>query len=193
MAPRPHSWWIPARQCPCCETTPGRGAMPNVRVPSHCMKPWSNPRLVGVDGSPLPVLGCAQVEIDLAGEKLPMDVVVVSTLTTEAILGIDFLHKYRANIDLGEKKLSLGDRGCILPLVEANQPKQNANPCVRALETIQIPPWNSGEASTCSCGTSTCERKYESSSRSSPQPEGGTCPTVQGDGGGSPGVGRHTW
>ena len=44
---------------------------------------------------------------------------MVSTITTEAILGIDFLHKYRANIDLGEKKLSFGDRGCILPFVEA--------------------------------------------------------------------------
>ena len=48
-------------------------------------------RLVGVDGSLLLVLGCAQVEIDLAGEKSPMEVVVVSTLMTEAILGIDFV------------------------------------------------------------------------------------------------------
>ena len=119
------------------------------RACTESLKPWSNPRLVGVDGSPLPVLGCARVEIDLAGEKLPMDVVVVSTLTTEAILGLDFLHKYRANIDLGEKKLSLGDRRCILPLVEANQPKQNANPCVRALETIQIPPCSEMEVMAC--------------------------------------------
>ena len=55
------------------------------------------------------------MEIDLAGEKFPMEVVVVSTLMTEAILGIDFLHKYRANIDLGEKKHSLGEQGCTLP------------------------------------------------------------------------------
>ena len=59
------------------------------------------------------------------------------------------LHKYRANIELGEKKLSLGDRGCILPLVEANQPKQKDNPCVRALETIQIPPCSEMEVMAC--------------------------------------------
>ena len=149
------------------------------RACTESLKPWSNPRLVGVDGSPLPVLGCAQVEIDLAGEKLPMDVVVVSTLTTEAILGLDFLHKYRANIDLGKKKLSLGDQGYILPLVEANQTKLNDNPHVRVLETIPIPPcskmevmacleepletelgwWReSGKASTCSYGTTTQTR-----------------------------------
>ena len=108
-----------------------------------------------------------------------MEVVVASTLKTEAILGLDFLHNYRANIDLGKQKLSLGDQGCILPLVEANQTKLNDNTHVRVLETIQIPPcsemevmacleelpgdglgwWReSGKASTCSCGTTTQAR-----------------------------------
>ena len=52
------------------------------RACTKSLKPWSNLRLVGVDGSLLQVLGCAQVEIDLAGEKFPMEVVVVSTLIT---------------------------------------------------------------------------------------------------------------
>lgn len=110
------------------------------RAPTETLEPWSNSRLVGVDGSPLPVLGYTQVEIDLAGEKLPADVVVVSTLTTEAILGLDFFHKYRANIDLGEKQLFLGDRGCTIPLLETNRQNPNTRHCVRALETIKLPP-----------------------------------------------------
>ena len=112
------------------------------RAHTGTLEPWSKPRLVGVDGSPLPVLGCTQVEIDLAGEKLPTEVVVVSALTTEAILGLDFLHKYRAKVDLGEKQLFLGDRGCTIPLLETNRQNTNAEHRVRvrALETIKLPP-----------------------------------------------------
>ena len=80
---------------------------------TESLKPWLNLRLVGVDGSPLQVLGCAQVEIDLAGEKIPMEVVVVCTLMTKAILGIDFLHKYRATLIWARK---------ISPLVTGSVP-----------------------------------------------------------------------
>ena len=53
------------------------------------LEPLSEQRLVSVDGSPLDVFGQAEVELDLGRCVVQMMVVVVSPLTTEAILGLD--------------------------------------------------------------------------------------------------------
>ena len=44
---------------------------------------------------------------------------VVSSLTTEAILGLDFLHAHQALIDLPNKKLLLANNHEV-PLIESN-------------------------------------------------------------------------
>ena len=63
--------------------------------------------LVGANGSPLLTFGSTLVELELNGAVLPVDVVVVSPLTSEGILGLDFLKKQKAAIDLGSEQIQL--------------------------------------------------------------------------------------
>ena len=106
------------------------------------LEPWTEYRLVGVDGSPLQVYGQARVDIELEGEKLSGDVVVVSPLTSEAILGLDFLRRHDAVIKVKEKQLTLGGNDCVLPLSEANSLSSSSYLPIRAVETIEVPPYS---------------------------------------------------
>ena len=109
------------------------------------LEPWTEYRLVGVDGSPLQVHGQARVDIELEGEKLSGDVVVVSPLTSEAILGLDFLRRHDAVIKAKEKQLTLGGNECVLPLSEANSLSSSSYLPIRAVETIEVPPYSEME------------------------------------------------
>ena len=53
---------------------------------------WDGHKLVGVEGSAIPVLGVAQnLNINFAGVEVQGDFIVVSVLNSEAILGLDFI------------------------------------------------------------------------------------------------------
>ena len=67
------------------------------------LRPWSTLKLVSAGGTPLTIHGSARVELDLEGEKFTTEIVVVSPLTSEAILGLDFLQGQQASIDLATK------------------------------------------------------------------------------------------
>jgi len=79
---------------------------------------WPSLKLVSADGSPLTVHGRARVNLQVEGEIIAIDAAIVSPLTTEAILGLDFLREHKALIDIPQKQLYLGDRQCTLPLRE---------------------------------------------------------------------------
>ena len=70
------------------------------------LEPWTQ-RLVSVDGSPVSVLGCSQMRITIGSDTFHHTVLVVYTLTTEGILGLDFLKEYRCSVDLGENMLKI--------------------------------------------------------------------------------------
>ena len=53
----------------------------------HQLIPWTGPRLVGVQGTPLEVHGVATLEILLAGKAFLVDFVVVAVPRTQSILG----------------------------------------------------------------------------------------------------------
>jgi len=90
------------------------------RTTSHPQKltSWPSRKLVSADGSPLTVHGRARVNLQVEGEIMAIDAAIVSPLTTEAILGLDFLREHKALIDIPQKQLYLGDRQCTLPLRE---------------------------------------------------------------------------
>ena len=114
------------------------------------LKNWSALRLVSADGSPLTIHGSAQVLIDLGGGNRETEVVVVSPLTTEAIIGLDFLKDHKAQIDLPNKKLYLRGSQAI-PLQE--QSECIAIPCrrvkVRTKRTTRLPPRSEMEVLAC--------------------------------------------
>ena len=105
------------------------------------LTPCPEHRLVSVDGSPLQVHGRTIVSLDLAGERFELAVTVVSPLTSEAILGVDFLQPHQATIDLGRRQISFGkNRERYAPLRESVQKESVHAIGVVTAEAIQIPP-----------------------------------------------------
>ena len=101
------------------------------------LEPWSGQQLVGADGTPLHVLGGVKVNLLLSGMPFCQQMVVVRSLTAEAILGLDFLQTNQAVIDLEQQRLSF--RGCRETIsLGAKSPVTTATVC--AVETISIPP-----------------------------------------------------
>ena len=78
---------------------------------------------------------------NLAGERFELGVTVVSPLTSEAILGVDFLQPHQATIDLGKWQISFGEnRERYVPLQESVQKESVHAIRVVTAEAIQIPP-----------------------------------------------------
>ena len=102
--------------------------------------------MVGVEGSSVPVHGMTTMDIQLQGQMVSIDFVVVEMLKVESLMGLDFLERYSCVVDLSEKVLQL--KGVQVPLS-----KQTANRkhCqigrvnVSLLETVTIPPFSEVE------------------------------------------------
>ena len=45
-------------------------------LPLCKLKPWTGDGLIGAGGTPLQILGCTNVELVIAGEKFPSEVIV---------------------------------------------------------------------------------------------------------------------
>ena len=105
------------------------------------LKPWSGATLVSAGGTPLTIHGHACIDFELGGRKFHTDFVVVSPLTSEAILGIDFLQEQLAMIDLGQKQLRLRKSGCHIAL-NAPTPVQSCSAIqsVRMMSTVELLP-----------------------------------------------------
>ena len=102
--------------------------------------------MVGVEGSSVPVHGVTTMDIQLQGQMVSIDFVVVEMLKVESLMGLDFLERYSCVVDLSEKVLQF--KGVQVPLS-----KQTANRkhCqigrvnVSLLETVTIPPFSEVE------------------------------------------------
>ena len=82
----------------------------------HCLETWNGQSLIGVEGTPLQVHGYTKTTIQLAGEQFHVRVIVVDSLTTEAILGMDFLEANDCTIDIGKKQLLFPKLKLSIPL-----------------------------------------------------------------------------
>ena len=78
----------------------------------HQLTPWTGPRLVGVEGTPLEVHGAATMEITLAAKSFQVDFVVVAVLRTQSILGLDFMENNHCIVNAGQKTLHLRALEC---------------------------------------------------------------------------------
>ena len=103
------------------------------------LSPWSERTLVGVEGTPLQVLGQTEIDLTLSGRSFHAEILVVNSLTTEAILGLNFLEENSASIDLGSKRLVFKRHNELsVPLRKRYQPE--SNPSIKVLEKVEIPP-----------------------------------------------------
>ena len=62
------------------------------------------------------MLGCCQIRITMGSNTFHHAVLVVDTLTTEGILGLDFLKKHKCSVDLGENMLKVSQSSVCIPL-----------------------------------------------------------------------------
>ena len=111
-----------------------------IAAPKPELKPWPGPPLVSAGGTPLTIHGCMCMALQLGGVSIETEMVVVSPLTSEAILGIDFLQTQQAMIDLGQGTLHLRQSGCDISLGAPSA----FDPCtdtqqVRVTTTITVP------------------------------------------------------
>ena len=79
-----------------------------------------NRRLTGVDGTPLKVEGWASTQLTIGPETVQHQVCVVDGLTTDSILGLDFLELQECTIDA---KHRLNQRGMSVKLVSRKPQK----------------------------------------------------------------------
>ena len=96
-------------------------------------------RLVGVDGAPLQVCGSAVLSLSVCGLTIDQNFIVADALTSQGILGMDFLESNHCILDLAEGKLSAG--GQSIPLDPHCVGKQvSAYTEITAEETFTIAP-----------------------------------------------------
>ena len=110
------------------------------------LEPWSGRNLVGVNGLPLTTHGRARVQAMLEGEKVTLNAIVVSNLTLDAILGLEFLRENNAIINMKQKQLTIGDNARILTLHYLERFSPRRRQLIHAVEVIHIPPFSDIEA-----------------------------------------------
>ena len=71
-------------------------------------------KLIGVEESPLSVLGTASLGVGLGGITVQSDFLITAGLSSDAIIGLDFLKKHKAVINLGQGVLHLNGRAISL-------------------------------------------------------------------------------
>ena len=82
----------------------------------YSLKPWTGRRLVGVEGTPLWVCGVSKVELKLAGEIFQCPVLIARSLTSDAILGLDFLEANHCILKIADRELTFPDCGVTVPV-----------------------------------------------------------------------------
>ena len=105
------------------------------KINEGMLEKWKGPRLVGVDGSPLKVLGRAKIQLNIGASLVTTSVIITDNLTSDGILGMDFLQDNSCTIDIPRKKLILAG-GTVFPLCQKASPTYD----VRLAETTIIPP-----------------------------------------------------
>ena len=102
-------------------------------------------RLVGVQGSPLDICGTTEVRITLSEEEFDTLVYVVDSLTTEVILGRDFLKKHSCVIDVGQNLIQFGGRGLTMALDSEAGGQQVAFVSVMLESELKVPAYSEME------------------------------------------------
>ena len=95
---------------------------------------------------PLQRHGSVEVLVYLVEEPFRLRMVVVDGLTTEAILGMDFLEFQCCVTDAKQRTLSIASCNIQVPMVPYSQPCSPVFGAVSMLETRQIPPYSEIEA-----------------------------------------------
>ena len=104
---------------------------------------WTGCRLVGVEGTPLRAYGMSTVELQFAGEIFQCPVLVAGSLTSEAILGLDFLEANNCTLEMCGRKLVFPERDITVSLCDSSSSGSDlVQARVTLDETLTIPPFS---------------------------------------------------
>ena len=109
-----------------------------IQSPGALLEPWTNTSLVGANGTPIDVLGSATVTLTVAETAFPARVLIVKQLTTEAILGVDFLAENGCIVEVRKKILYFPNHGVSSP-IHSNSKYVLPPTGVILVETVRIP------------------------------------------------------
>ena len=102
------------------------------------LEPWTGHRLVGVEGTPLHICGVSNVELKFAGETFHCPVLVARSLTSEAILGLDFLEANNCTLEMADRKLTFLERGVAVSLFDSSPDPELLQARVTINETFSV-------------------------------------------------------
>ena len=109
------------------------------------MEQWNGGTLVGVNGSPVDVEGVVSIDILVGGQRLAVEFVVVSTLSVQSLLGIDFLKKHACIIDVPNMVMQY--HGLKIPLETAGCEEVDlvCQAVATLMENVTVPAWSEVE------------------------------------------------
>ena len=86
--------------------------------------------------------GVSKVELNLAGEIFHCPVLVARSLTSDVILGLDFLEAHHCTLEMAHRQLSFPDRGVTVSLCDPSSVPDLIQARVTLNETLTIPPFS---------------------------------------------------
>ena len=93
-------------------------------------------RLVWVDGIPISVRGSALIQLSIGGMEFEHKFIIADHITTEAILGLDFLEANKCVLDLSKETLSIQNKVVTLQPSPVNIVVNHVNITVK--DTISV-------------------------------------------------------
>ena len=116
-----------------------------VNTTGQVLSTWTGPPLVRVEGTRLVMWGTTTTEIAFAGEIFQFPVLVASSLTADAILGMDFLDANKCTLEMANKVLHFPNRGVSISLQDPSSQTHIIQARVTLEETLSIPPFSEME------------------------------------------------
>ena len=101
----------------------------SIKLPAACNIDPVGTRLVGADGIPLQVRGSVKAKLSLSGQKFDHKLVIAEALTSQGILGLDFLETNHCIFSLATGELLMHGKS-ILPL----RPQNTREPEIMQIE-----------------------------------------------------------
>lgn len=111
--------------------------------PRPSVDKWDAKPLIGVDGTPLNVYGRATVEIVIGKKSFQQSVVIVDKMTTDAILGSDFLESHGCIIDTNLQLLFIQEGNVTIPFIGAHRHHEADSQSINSVSlsrSITLPP-----------------------------------------------------
>ena len=95
---------------------------------------------MGVEGTPIPVVGVADVEVSFSGVNVQAEFIVAKALSADAILGLDFLEQNRCVINAEQRVLYLKGRALALSNTESTSKTMSVDAKAVLYESLCLPP-----------------------------------------------------